>query len=72
MHIRVSSCALQTLTGSLHRGRLIGGGVPRQQVAIIYDVGLSTHGLYWILLSAGRKRVKKMGAAQRSTRQYDD
>ncbi|EIS0684096.1 helix-turn-helix domain-containing protein, partial [Salmonella enterica] len=23
-------------------GRLIGGGVPRQQVAIIYDVGLST------------------------------
>ncbi|EBQ7171720.1 helix-turn-helix domain-containing protein [Salmonella enterica] len=23
-------------------GRLIGAGVPRQQVAIIYDVGLST------------------------------
>ncbi|HAE4722174.1 TPA_asm: hypothetical protein GND16_000843 [Salmonella enterica subsp. salamae serovar 47:a:1,5] len=50
----------------------VGSGVPRQQVAIIYDVGLSTLGLYWILLSAGRKRVKKMGAAQRSTRQYDD
>ncbi|ECF2942035.1 hypothetical protein E2G14_24905 [Salmonella enterica subsp. enterica serovar Reading] len=48
-------------------GRLIGGGVPRQQVAIIYDVGLSTHGLYWILLSAGREGVKKTGATQRST-----
>ncbi|EHA6235171.1 helix-turn-helix domain-containing protein [Salmonella enterica] len=40
-------------------GRLIRAGVPRQQVAIIYDVGLSTHGLYWILLSANRKGVKK-------------
>lgn len=40
-------------------GCLIGGGVPRRQVAIIYDVGLSTHGLYWILLSANRKGVKK-------------
>ncbi|EAQ1104250.1 DNA-binding protein, partial [Salmonella enterica subsp. enterica serovar 4,[5],12:i:-] len=24
-----------------------------------YDVGLSIHGLYWILLSANRKGVKK-------------
>ncbi|EEH4704387.1 helix-turn-helix domain-containing protein [Salmonella enterica] len=40
-------------------GGLIRAGVPRQQVAIIYDVGLSTHGLYWILLSANRKGVKK-------------
>ncbi|EAB1785048.1 DNA-binding protein, partial [Salmonella enterica] len=40
-------------------GRLIGAGIPRQQVAIIYDVGLSIHGLYWILLSANRKGVKK-------------
>ncbi|ENB1790680.1 DNA-binding protein, partial [Salmonella enterica] len=40
-------------------GRLIRAGVPRQLVAIIYDVGLSTHGLYWILLSANRKGVKK-------------
>ncbi|EBP0012778.1 DNA-binding protein [Salmonella enterica] len=42
-------------------GCLIGAGVPRQWVAIIYDVGLSTHELYWILLSAGRKGVKKNG-----------
>ncbi|ENN1156834.1 helix-turn-helix domain-containing protein [Salmonella enterica subsp. enterica serovar Typhimurium] len=40
-------------------GRLIEAGIPRQQVAIIYDVGLSIHGLYWILLSANRKGVKK-------------
>ncbi|EAP0827803.1 helix-turn-helix domain-containing protein [Salmonella enterica subsp. enterica serovar Sandiego] len=42
----MSSCALQILTGfpllGEKAGRLIGAGVPRQQVAIIYDVGLST------------------------------
>lgn len=40
-------------------GRLIRAEVSRQKVAIIYDAELSTHGLYWILLSAGRKGVKK-------------
>ncbi|EBB7202047.1 helix-turn-helix domain-containing protein [Salmonella enterica] len=43
----MSSCALQILTAPHHTlgaqaGRLIGAGVPRQKVAIIYDVGLST------------------------------
>lgn len=62
--MRVSSYALQILTAPHHTlgaqaGCLIGAGVPRQQVAIIYDVGLSIHGLYWILLSANRKGVKK-------------
>ncbi|ASO25127.1 hypothetical protein B5Z96_13580 [Salmonella enterica subsp. enterica serovar Newport] len=45
--MRVSSYALQILTAPHHTlgaqaGCLIGAGVPRQQVAIIYDVGLST------------------------------
>ncbi|EKS2758985.1 TPA: helix-turn-helix domain-containing protein [Salmonella enterica] len=42
----MSSCALQIHTGSpllgAQAGHLIGAGVSRQQVAIIYDVGLST------------------------------
>ncbi|EMC8860779.1 TPA: helix-turn-helix domain-containing protein [Salmonella enterica subsp. enterica serovar Typhimurium] len=46
IHMRVSSCAIQILTGShplgAQAGRLIRAGVPRQQVTIIYDVGLST------------------------------
>lgn len=44
--MRVSSCAIQILTGfplpGAQTGRLIGAGVPRLQVAIIYDVRLST------------------------------
>ncbi|EBS3608379.1 hypothetical protein DPD44_10375 [Salmonella enterica subsp. enterica serovar Poona] len=41
----MSSCAIQILTNLPLQGvagRLIRAGVPRQQVAIIYDVGLST------------------------------
>ncbi|EJS3713870.1 helix-turn-helix domain-containing protein [Salmonella enterica] len=42
----MSSCALQILTGfpllGEKAGRLIASGVPRQKVAIIYDVGVST------------------------------
>ncbi|EAQ0027920.1 helix-turn-helix domain-containing protein [Salmonella enterica] len=43
----MSSYALQILTAPHHTlgaqaGRLIASGVPRQKVAIIYDVGIST------------------------------
>ncbi|EAW1056451.1 recombinase family protein [Salmonella enterica] len=38
-------------------GRLIGAGVPRQQVAIIYDVGLST--LYRKFLAASRSETRR-------------
>ncbi|HFE1943953.1 TPA: helix-turn-helix domain-containing protein, partial [Salmonella enterica] len=46
IHMRVISCAIQILTSShplgAQAGRLIRAGVPRRQVAIIYDVGVST------------------------------
>ncbi|EAU6882368.1 helix-turn-helix domain-containing protein [Salmonella enterica] len=42
----MSSCAIQILTSShplgAQAGRLIRAGVPRRQVAIIYDVGVFT------------------------------